>query len=134
MAKKRRSNNSKNYQTRVVRNNTKPRRLRSGFNRKIDLVKSTSVEDRRRYSPLPVAAPKTKKGTAAVVISSTVPVKTKGKRTTHRLQESFIVPEKVLTCARRKRRTEVLHALKKTGKGGQRKPRRNSTSHISCKG
>lgn len=46
---------------------------------------------------------------------------------------SFDVPQKVLICVRRKIRKEVLHAFHKTGKSGQRKPRRNLYSDISCK-
>lgn len=48
-------------------------------------------------------------------------------------QLSFAIPEKVTLCVRRKRRKEVLFAKKKAGKTGQRKPRRNYWSSISCK-
>lgn len=44
----------------------------------------------------------------------------------------FEDPKRVLICVRRKRRKEVLHALKKTGRGGQKKPRRSWYSSISC--
>lgn len=47
---------------------------------------------------------------------------------------AFDAPKKVLVCVRRQRRKEVLHALKKTGKVGQRRPRRNWLSSISCRG
>lgn len=47
---------------------------------------------------------------------------------------AFDNPDKVLICARRKIRKEVLHALKKSGKTGQRRPRYNYYSKISCKG
>lgn len=46
---------------------------------------------------------------------------------------AFSEPDKVLICVRRSRRREVLHALKKTGKRGQRRPRRNFYSKISCR-
>lgn len=49
----------------------------------------------------------------------------------HRI--GFEQPERVLICVRRKMRREVLHALRKTGRVGQRRPRRNWYSSISCR-
>lgn len=46
---------------------------------------------------------------------------------------AFQEPNRVLVCVRRKQREEVLHALGKTGRGGQKSPRYNWTSNISCK-
>lgn len=46
---------------------------------------------------------------------------------------AFGAPEKVLVCVRRKQREEVLHAKRKTGKSGQKRPRRSWYSRISCK-
>lgn len=46
---------------------------------------------------------------------------------------SFDVPEKVAICVRRKMREEVLHALKKTGKRGQKRPRFTWYSKIACR-
>lgn len=40
----------------------------------------------------------------------------------------------VLICQRRQRRREVLHALRKAGKTGQRRPRRSWYSSVSCRG
>lgn len=45
---------------------------------------------------------------------------------------AFKAPEKVLVCVRRQRRKEVLHALKKSGKTGQRKPRQSYLSSVTC--
>lgn len=45
---------------------------------------------------------------------------------------SFSVPNKVLICVRRKQRKEVLFAKRKAGRGGQKRPRRNWYSEISC--
>lgn len=45
----------------------------------------------------------------------------------------FRAPPKVLVCVRRQARKEVLHALRKTGRVGQRAPRRNLFSSVSCK-
>lgn len=47
---------------------------------------------------------------------------------------AFNAPDSVLVCVRRKRRKEVLHAFGRTGSRGQRRPRFNSNSSISCKG
>lgn len=45
----------------------------------------------------------------------------------------FDKPKDVLICVRRKIRERVLHALKKTGKKGQRRPKFNWYSSITCK-
>lgn len=46
---------------------------------------------------------------------------------------SFENARRLLICARRQIRSRVLHALRKTGKVGQARPRRNAFSDISCK-
>ncbi|QXP07907.1 MAG: hypothetical protein [Arizlama microvirus] len=46
---------------------------------------------------------------------------------------SFQQPDQVLICVRRNQRKEVLHALRKTGQSGQKKPRFNEYSSISCR-
>lgn len=46
---------------------------------------------------------------------------------------AFGLPDKVLVCVRRKRRKEVIFAKNKAGRSGQRKPRRNWLSAISCR-
>lgn len=46
---------------------------------------------------------------------------------------SFNLPKRLEMCLRRKVRSEVMHAKKKTGKGGQKRPVRNFWSRISCK-
>lgn len=45
----------------------------------------------------------------------------------------FAAPERVVICSRRSTRKEVLFAMRKAGKTGQRKPKRNYWSSISCK-
>jgi len=47
-------------------------------------------------------------------------------------QIAFHAPEKVVICVRRKRRKEVIFALNKAGKGGQRRPRRTHNSGVQC--
>lgn len=49
----------------------------------------------------------------------------------HRI--GFEAPEKTLICVRRKIRAEVLHAKKKAGKTGQKKPKFNYYSKIACR-
>lgn len=46
---------------------------------------------------------------------------------------AFHAPRKVLICVRRKRRKEVMFALNKAGKAGQRSPRFNEYSEVSCR-
>ena len=46
---------------------------------------------------------------------------------------TFQAPQKVAICIRRKIRKEVLFATNKGGKVGQRRPKRNSYSSISCR-
>lgn len=45
---------------------------------------------------------------------------------------AFSAPKDVLVCIRRNRRKEVLHAIGKAGKKGQRPPRRGPYSDIHC--
>lgn len=45
---------------------------------------------------------------------------------------AFEQPHHVLVCVRRKMRKEVLHALKKAGRRGQKAPRRSAYSDIQC--
>lgn len=47
-------------------------------------------------------------------------------------QMAFNAPSETLVCVRRSRRRQVLFARKKTGKAGQRKPRRNQWSSYKC--
>lgn len=53
--------------------------------------------------------------------------------TFNRSSVAFQTPSKVLICVRRKQRKEVLFAKRKTGRGGQRRPRFNYYSSISCR-
>lgn len=45
---------------------------------------------------------------------------------------SFKEPENVVACARRQQRKEVLHAKRKTGRSGQRRPRFTRWSDTRC--
>lgn len=107
-----------------------------------------TVEDRRTYHPEGDSrAARTVRGDSYYSLNSvpnqsssrstSVSLNSSGGRVRHtspRLPEAlhFSVPQDVLVCVRRKKRKEVLHALKKTGKSGQKRPRRNYYSDIHC--
>lgn len=93
------------------------------------------VEDRRTYHPLGYFRPaRTISGHPVGPV-----VVTKNRSTKNQARPflakglSFALPKKTLICVRRKTRKEVLHALKKVGKGksGGRR-RRNWYSNIGC--
>lgn len=94
-------------------------------------------EDRRFFHPLGPARPAFAfpKSAARVVVprtrSRSAVDGAKARTLPHQL--TFAAPDRVLICVRRKRRKEVLFAKRKAGKRGQRKPRRNYWSAISCK-
>lgn len=46
---------------------------------------------------------------------------------------SFAQPDRVLICVRRNIRKQVLHAFRKTGKVGQKRPKFTFYSRISCR-
>lgn len=98
----------------------------------------TDVQDFRRWTPTRPKMAKTVLGTPARV--TTRPVKTYSpslrtfgapKRALREVKQ-FVDPRSVLVCARRKMRREVLHALRKAGKRGQKTPRRNYWSDVHC--
>ncbi|QKI28948.1 hypothetical protein 2 [Kummerowia striata microvirus] len=95
------------------------------------------VEDRRSFHPLGVTRP------ARLVSGHPAPphvVRRSSKVIAHRshLPElrpeiHFAVPKKTIICVRRKRRKEVLHALKKVGRrSGRGAKSRNWFSEIKC--
>ncbi len=85
----------------------------------------TLTQDRRIYHPLGSQRP-------LATLTQSRPKIVASKKQIHRIK--FGDPQRLLICIRRNIRTQVLHAYKKTGKGGQRRPRRNQHSQISCKG
>lgn len=99
-----------------------------------DLV-LTAIEDRRTFHPLGQVRP-----ARMITGNSHTPVVAKVSRSKKfrppRLYPGpglrFAIPEKTLICLRRKKRKEVLFAKRKTGRRGQRKPRFNWYSRISC--
>lgn len=96
-------------------------------------VRSTlqDVEDRRHYTPVkggrsqrPAQSSRrhSPRVTHSPILSRSSPI------------AAFKYPAHVALCVRRHQRTEVLHALGKTGKGSRfnKKPRRNSHSNVRC--
>lgn len=101
----------------------------------------TEIEDRRRWHPLGAHAPAAglSKPRHRLKMSEPLPPNRDPFGDTLRKRGSsptiaFSVPTPVAICVRRKQRKEVLHALKKTGKTGQKRPRRSYYSSISCRG
>lgn len=98
-------------------------------------VSLSQVEDRRAFHPLSSWRPaRLLSGHPAppVVPKSAPPGRSfRGRFPFHGLR--FAVPERVVICVRRHERREVMFAKKRAGKRGQRKPRRNWYSAISCK-
>lgn len=95
------------------------------------------IQDRRLFHPDPDYVG-TITGDAEIgeVYSPSVPRKTNKK---HPLQTSmprgvmaFSQPAHVAVCVRRQQRREVLHALRKTGRGGSARRRYNHNSKIRC--
>lgn len=107
----------------------------------------SEIEDRRRHHPLgpnqpakqlsghPVKPHKVKSTVTRVKRAADGrPMKSRVAVVGVPARLRFAVPLRTIVCVRRKVREEVLHALRKTGKGARRskKARRNVYSHISC--
>lgn len=95
----------------------------------------TRVQDFRRFRPDEVFYVSRNFDTTRSRISSPrVRVFEPAKKFRVPLILSFDYPKRVILCVRRKVRKEVLHALRKTGKGGQKRPRRTPYSNVRCGG
>lgn len=87
--------------------------------------------DRRFFHPLDVFRPfQATKIAARRIVAKQMPFRPQLAQTKAVL--SFADPSRVGVCVRRKVRREVLHALRKAGKGGMSRPRRNASSSIHC--
>lgn len=137
MSRRRRSRNSSRRDPRPIANHrlpaTKPIRRRNSIPR--------GIEDRRQFSPYPAFERPylTKRSTPSrILYSHARQTKTRSKAvpaSTYPVSHpAFVAPRRVLVCVRRQRRTEVLFALGKAGRKGQKRPRFSSTSNVSCKG
>lgn len=87
------------------------------------------IEDRRTYHPKAEkrAARSFTRAQHQLVVAPSTP-----KVAYPSAQVAFQAPDNVLVCVRRQRRKEVLHALQKAGKRGQKRPRRSYYSSIKC--
>lgn len=97
-------------------------------------------EDRRTYHPERAYRPaRTFSGPAARPVLTDKPAKPSPFQSLRKFSRqtkaklTFQAPDHTLICVRRHRRKEVLHALRKAGKRGQRKPKRNFYSAIACR-
>lgn len=104
----------------------------------------TEIEDRREFHPLgpdrPARSFDASPHTITVADRASRSVSKRGSKWGPKIASQtkakliFQQPDRTLVCVRRHTRKEVLHALKKTGRGGsrRRKPRRSWTSEIGC--
>jgi len=96
----------------------------------------TELEDRRTWNPLGSVAPARSISRDRHRLQATAVTTTQFRSNSRPAKFShfigFALPRKVLICIRRKRRKEVLHARRKTGKSGQKRPVRNFYSKIKC--
>lgn len=131
MTKGRRSNNSRTRDASRIAKVS----LRSSPHRPRISSDFTRVQDTRLFHPKKVlqyveniplyrTAPKPR------IVARRSQVFTASRSPATRLQ--FSSPFRVLVCVRRKIRKEVLHAFRKTGKGGQKRPLRTRYRDISC--
>lgn len=132
------SKQNKNRRRRVTPNNAK-RSLPTSNNYQSANILSrhltplTQFEDRRTYHPDSIARNATSFFSNAHSLQ--VPIGKTGRELLEKFPSSrvgFTDAKNVLICVRRKQRKEVLHALKKTGKTGQKAPRRSFYSDIQC--
>lgn len=96
---------------------------------------SIAIEDRRTFHPDGEFrnARSYNSSSHSLVVGSPAPASHNSNRFTDVPNSvAFASPDKVMVCVRRNARKEVLHALKKTGKSGQKRPRRSAYSDINC--
>lgn len=117
------------------RNRSKGRVLSTRTLAKLPLAPSTilqsylpEIEDRRSVK----TTPRTFSGASYSLVAHQTTKQKSKQKTNVPFQVAFSAPRDVLICVRRKRRKEVLHAFRKTGRSGQRKPRFNRYSQVRC--
>lgn len=100
----------------------------------------TNVEDNRRYHPdnsarFPrgIRGQTTEIRTMRLTSPRGTAVGPSGSKRNKTWTMGFSRPMEVATCVRRQTRKEVINALRKAGKGGQRAPRHTWRSKIRCK-
>lgn len=90
------------------------------------------TEDRRTFDPRGTIAPARSFSRPRHRLITPTPKPTSVFFSAPRAAMAFEASPKVLICVRRRIRKEVLHAMNKTGRTGQRRPRRNAYSDVSC--
>lgn len=98
-------------------------------------LKLIEIEDRRTFHPDEHRTARTFRN-AGHLLDARTPTPQMLARHPNRVAQglAFQAPRELLVCHRRKTRREVIHALNKAGKVGQKRPRRSFFSDISCKG
>lgn len=140
MSRKSRSTGRSSHVGRVISTNASdlslprlPSPPRSIFQRlpgQLELFPLSEVDDRRTYHPSRHRpAPSFSRPRHRLKVPSLLQNPLAGTKAL----VTFSAPQNVLICVRRKIRKEVMHAFKKAGKTGQRRPRRNAYSSISCR-
>lgn len=92
----------------------------------------TLIEDRRSYDFEPATRPaRLFSGSVASMVATPKIIKGKIRNPASvPYQIAFAAPRETLICVRRKMRREVLHALRRKGKGGR--GRRGKWSNVKC--
>lgn len=89
-------------------------------------VHQEPLNDLRRYSPSKIARPRTRSANAAGLNHRRL-------STLYQSPWTITIPGKVSICIRRKQRREVLHALRRTGKGSRSERKYTPNSEYRCK-
>lgn len=92
----------------------------------------SAIDDMRSFDFEPATRPARLFSGATASVNVTQSPKKQIGRGRVPYQIAFQAPAETLVCVRRYRRREVLFAKKKTGKGGQRRPRRSKWSGTKC--
>ena len=94
-----------------------------------------AFEDRRQWYPgtRPAASPRSREHLLEVFPNVNRKIERPVKRRLYGSAQITFSDVDTLVCVRRGRRKEVLHALGKAGRRGQKRPRFNSMSKVSCK-
>lgn len=133
MAKSKR--NRRRDSSNITRRSLPPVRLvKVSFPKSLNL---TQLEDRRTWHPEGPRRPARMRNSYRHRLRAVQTPKTRQYQATraqnkYREDIGFVTPNKVFICIRRKIRQQVLHALRKTGKVGQKRPRWTEYSTIKC--
>jgi len=104
--------------------------LRSRPNQPV--TRLTTIEDLRTFDFEPATRPARLFSGSIATVGLDGAGRKKTKSNFQHAQIAFTAPRETLVCVRRSRRKEVLFAKKKTGKRGQRRPRRSKWSSYKC--